>query len=147
MKQFSLNHLEFVTGNLRHNLFHWLVVVFLRLITSSISIFLSFYLASIGFLLSTETIGSFLPPALTEKINLYSNQLPFFPLIKQEFFSFLGSWYQGALTWWAMVVGLPLIVLGLTISLINLFNLFYSITSPFYNRTHCPFCKEPVKAR
>ena len=145
MKEYSLNHMKLVLVDTKHNFFHWLVVVISRTIISSIFILLSFYFIALGFLFSAKTIEPFIPIAWTEKINFYSTQLPFFQLIKQSLLSQLGHWYQDAQVWLAMAVGIPLMALGMSVFLISLFNLFHSIVNPLYNRTHCPFCKEPIK--
>lgn len=147
MKLISGNHLKFFFVDSRHNLFHWLIVVLIRIIISLIFIPLSIYLTAIGFLLSAETIGSYLPAAWLEKVNFYSTQLPYFALIKQALFDQLGRWYTDAPVWWTMVVGIPLMVMGICVFFINFFNLYYTVFSPTYNRTHCPFCKEPIKTK
>lgn len=136
---------KFFIVDSHHNIFHWLIVVFFRIITSAITIPLSLYFMAIGYSISTDTIDPYLPEFLIEKANYYSTQLPFFQLIKQFIFSRLGHWYQNAFVWWGMVVGIPLILLGISVFLINLFSLYYTIFSSRYNRTHCFFCKEPIK--
>lgn len=104
-------------------------------------------MTALGFFLSVEIIQPYSPPVWIEKATFYSNQLPYFTTIKQLILSRVGHWYQEALVWRGMVIGIPLILLGASIFLINLFNLYYSIFSSFYNRTHCPLCKEPIKAK
>jgi len=147
MKPFSFDHMELVFVDSRHNLFHWLIVVLIRIIISLIFIPLSFYLTAIGFSFSAETVQSFLPAVWFEKISYYSTLLPYFPSIKQFIFDQLNQWYQKAPVWWTMAVGMPLILMGISLFLINFFNLYYSIFSRTYNRTHCPLCKEPIKAK
>jgi hypothetical protein len=145
MKQFSLNHARLAIVNSHHNLFHWLTVVFLTIVHSLIMIPFSLYTMAFGLMFSVETIHPYSPPVWLEKALFYSNQLPYYQVAKKFILTELGHWYTGALVWWAMVVGLPLLALGATLFLINFFNLYYSIFSSFYNRTHCPFCKEPIK--
>ena len=77
----------------------------------------------------------------------YSNQLPYFQSIQHFVLSQLNHWYQSVQNWRGIVIGLPLIVLGVCILLINFFNLYYSIFSSKYNRTHCPFCKKPMEIK
>jgi len=50
-------------------------------------------------------------------------------------------------TWWIMVVGLPLIALGVSLLLIVLFNFLQAVFDRFYNQTHCPFCQKSVKIK
>jgi hypothetical protein len=145
MKRSSIDHMELVDSG-SHNFFHWLVVVVIRLFIFLMISAVSSYLAAIGFLLSREIMGQYLPATWLVKINFYFTQLPYFQLIKQVLFGQLGHWYQDTLVWWAMVVGLPLMALSISIFLIDLFNLYYSITNPLYSRTHCPFCKKPIRA-
>jgi len=104
-------------------------------------------MAATGFLLSASTIQPYLPSVWFEKITFYSAQLPFLKPTNQFVISQLNHWYKDAPVWWTMVVGIPLILIGGSIFLINCFNLYYSIFSSTYNRTHCPFCKEPIKAK
>lgn len=146
MKYFSVDHMKFAFVDSRHNAFHWLVVVLIRIISFLILVPLSVYLAAFGFLLSAETIQPYLPPIWFGQVTFYSAQLPHLQQIKPFLFSQLNHWYKDAPTWWTMVVGMPLIVIGICTFLINCFNLYYSIFSSTYNRTHCPFCKEPIKA-
>lgn len=147
MKWISANHLKFVFVDSRHNIFHYLIVVFIRIIISLIFIYLSFYFTAIGFLLSAEIIQSYLPATWFQKAILYSAELPYFQLIKEFILSRLNHWYTDALVWWTMVFGIPLMLMGISIFFSNLFSLYYSITSPMYNRTHCPLCKKPIKAK
>jgi len=144
-KYFPFNSRKFVLVDSRHNIFHWLFVVFLRIVTSAIMIPLSLYFIAIGYLISADTIDPFLPESLIEKANYYSAQLPYFQFIKQFIFSQLGHWYQDAFVWWGMVVGIPLILLGISVFFSNFFSFYYTIFSPRYNRTHCFLCKEPIK--
>jgi hypothetical protein len=144
---FSLNHLELVLVDSRHNFFHYLTVILIRIVLSLFFVPLSLYSFSLGFMFSAETIEPYLPPAWFEKATLFSNLLPYFPLIKKSIFTQLNHWYQDALVWWAMVVGIPLMALGISIFFATFFNLYYSILNPRYNRTHCPFCKQPIKAK
>ena len=147
LRPFSLNHIELVFVDSQHNLFHYLIVILTRITLSLFFIPLSFYLTMIGFLLSAETIQPYLPTVWFETITLFSNLLPHFPLIKKFIFTQLNHWYRDALVWWTMVVGLPLMALGISIFFATFFNLYYSIFSHHYNRIHCPFCKRSIKAR
>lgn len=137
--------MKFVFTDSRHNLFHWLTVVLISVFNLLILTPSSAYMGLIGFLLSRETIQPFFSAIWLEKISYYFSLLPYFPTIKFFLFTWLGHWYVDAPTWWTMVIGIPLIILGIDILLINLFNLFYSVFSLKYNRTHCPFCKQPIK--
>jgi len=105
------------------------------------------YLVAIGFFLSSETIKPYFPAAWFNKAVFYSIQLPYLQLIKIYFLKQLGHWYRDALVWWTMVVGIPLTLMGISVFFSNLFSLYYSIISSLYSRTHCPFCKEPIKAK
>jgi len=135
---------KFVFTDSRHNLFHWLIVVFIRLSYFFILAPISAYLLAIGFSLSSDTISPYLPKVWTEKLNFYSYQLPYFQTINEFVFQKLNYWYQDAPIWWGMVVGIPLILISVCCFFIVFFNLYYSIFSSKYNHTHCPFCKKPV---
>lgn len=147
MKPISGNHIKFYLTDSRHNAFHWLVVVLIRLIQSLILTLFSAYLAAIGVFLSVEVILPYSPPDWIDKALFYSNKLPYFLMIKYLILSQVGQWYKEALVWRGMVIGIPLILLGASIFLISFFNLYYSIFSSFYNRTHCPFCKDAIKIK
>lgn len=139
--------MRFIFLDSRHNLSHWLTVVFIKIIFFLIILPLSLYLVAIGFLLSGTTIRPYLPFLWFAKIAFYSAQLPYLQLSKQFFISQLNHWYKDAPVWWTIVVGIPLILMGISLFLINFFNLYYSIFGSLYNRTHCPFCQEPIKAK
>jgi len=139
--------MKFPITDSRHNFLHWLIVVLIRIIISLILIPLSFYLFTIGFLLSAKTIQPYSPQIWFEKVSLYTVKLPHFQELKNFLFFKLGLWYQDAPVWWTMVVGLPLIVLGVCLILIVFFNLYYSVFSPTYNQTHCPLCGRPTKIK
>lgn len=147
MKPILGNHIKFYLTDSRHNFFHWLVVVFIRIIHSAIIVPFSAYLMALGLFLSVEVILPYSPPDWIDKALFYANKLPYFLMIKYLILSQIGHWYKEAMVWRGMVIGIPLILLGASSFLINLFNLYYSIFSSFYNRTHCPFCKEPIKAK
>lgn len=147
MKSFSLNHAKLVFVDSRHNSFHWLVVVAIKTALSLALFPLGIYLAAIGFLLSERITKLILPTGLQNKINFYTTLLPCFSLIKKSLLDRLGHWYQDAPSWWTLIVGIPLVLMGTSVFLINLFGLLHSIFSPDYNRTHCPFCKEPIKLK
>ena len=144
-KYFPFNGRKLVVIDSRHNTLHWLLVIFVRLLFSLIFIPLSFYLFAIGYALSADTIEPYLPEAIIEKTHFFSEQLPGFQLIKELIFTQLGPWYLKAFVWWGMVIGIPLMILAISLFFSNLFSLYYTIFSRIYNRTHCPFCKEPIK--
>ena len=144
-KYFSANNIKFTLVDSRHNFFHWLVVVLIRILQALILVPFSAYLAALGLFLSVEVIQPYSPPDWIDKAIFYANKLPYFLMIKYLILSQVGHWYKEVLVWRGMVIGIPLILLGASVFLISLFNLYYSIFSPFYNRTHCPFCKEPIK--
>lgn len=147
MKPVLGDQIKFYLTDSRHNFFHWLVVVLIRIIYSLILVPFSTYLAALGIFLSAEVIQPYSPPDWLDKAIIYSSKLPCFLMIKYLILSQVGRWYKETLVWRGMVIGIPLILLGASIFLISLFNLYYSIFSSFYNRTHCPFCKEPIKAK
>ncbi len=146
MEYLVIDHLRFPIADSRHNPLHWLIVVLIRIIISIFLIPLSFYLFTLGFLLSAETIQPYSPPIWFEKVSLYITKLPYFQELKNLVFFKLGPWYQDVPVWWTMVVGLPLIVLSVCLFLIVFFNLYYSIFSPTYNQTHCPLCRQSNKS-
>lgn len=82
-----------------------------------------------------------------EKTSLFSEKLPFFSLISGEVFNLLNHWYQDAPAWWAMVIGLPLMILSFSIFAAALSAVAQSIFSQEYNRSHCPFCQRPVRIK
>lgn len=137
--------MKFHLADSRHNIFHWLVVILIRVFYSIVLAPLGAYLSAIGSLLSAETFQPYLSPVWFEKAVFYREQLPYFPLIGKLIFAQLNHWYRDAPLWWALVVGIPLILLGAFVFINRIFELLYSLFSPTYNRTHCPFCKEPIK--
>lgn len=42
-----------------------------------------------------------------------------------------------------LILGLPLLLLGVTMSLTNLYEIVVSVVSWRWGRTHCPFCESP----
>lgn len=147
LNPFSLNHMELVLVDSQHNFFHQITVILIRITLSLFFIPLSLYSFSLGFMFSAETIQPYLPAVWFETVSLYSSLLPYFLLIKKFIFTQLDHWYRDAPIWWTMIVGIPLMAMGISIFFATLFNLYYSIISPHYNRTHCPFCKQPIKAK
>ena len=99
MKRFSLNHAKLIAVDSHHNLFHWLTVVFLRIIASLIMIPFSIYTMAFGLMFSVETIHPYSPPVWLEKALFYSNQLPYYQVAKKFILAELGHWYAEALVW------------------------------------------------
>lgn len=145
MKYLVIDHFKLPLPDSHHNLFHWLVVVLIRIIKSIFLFPFSFYLIAIGFALSAGTFQPHFPVTWFEKTIFYSNKLPYFFLIRNFLFFSLNHWYKDAPVWWTMVVGIPLIAMGICFFFITLFTLYYSIFSSIYNLTHCPFCKQSIK--
>lgn len=139
--------MKFTLADSHHNLFHWLTVVLMRIAFFLIAATISVCLTAVGFLLSKKTLQPAFPPTLYKKITLCLDQLPYLDSIRASMFDQLNHWYRSVPTWWTMVVGIPLMLLGASFFLINLFNLYYALVSSEYNRTHCPFCKQPIKAK
>lgn len=147
MKLTSPNHLKLTLANSHHNLFHYLLTIFTRLLMNLFWWSMSLYLTALGFALATGTISQFLPFVWVEKVNFYSAKLPYFSAIKQSLFTWLGFWYQKAMIWWTIVVGFPLVAIGIGSFLTAFFNLYYSIFDPLYNHGHCPLCKTPLEVK
>jgi len=137
--------MRFILRDSKHNILHWLAVTLSRVIACVFYMPLSAYLGAFGFLLSADTLQPHLPKNWFDIIVFYSAKLPYFSLIKEFIFLELNHWYKGAPVWWTMVVGLPLIVMAVSLFFIVFFNFYYSLFSKKYNHTHCPFCKEPIK--
>lgn len=106
----------------KHNFVHWLAVVGIRLIKGGIFTGVGIYLMAVGLELSRTTLESF---RLTN--------ISYLPLSGAS---------GGVMTWWTMVVGIPLMLLGSSLAIISFFNLWYAITSLKYNQAHCPWCNK-----
>lgn len=50
--------------------------------------------------------------------------------------------FQGKASWWDLAVGLPLILLGASIILINVYQILASILDRRYSKNHCPLCQK-----
>jgi hypothetical protein len=147
VKPHFLHGHQLVITNGRHNLFHWLTVVIIRAFRLVIFGTLGIYLFSVGYLISYQSIFSLLPPSLLEKLNYYLLSLPYSLRIKEAVFSLIGNSYQKGMTWWTMVIGLPLVISGTIIIITVLFDLYYALLVPHFNHTHCPFCQESLKIK
>ncbi len=145
MKPFSLNHTQIVGNNTNHSFGHHLLTTFLYLLYFLFTATASVYLLVIGWLLTRREISPWLFSTWTEKIINLSSSLPFFNQIESYLLSSLGPSLKLASSWWTIVVGIPLILISFDLFFISLFNLIHSISSPFYNATHCPLCSQPLK--
>ena len=124
----------------KHNVFHWLAVVLIRAIKFVFGVVLGAYFFSFGFLLSRTTVNSFVAEDLLEKIGSYLlTYVPYLPLLKTKTVDLLSLNTGGLATWWTMVVGIPLMLIGLGAFLINFLNFLLSVFSYLYNLTHCPW--------
>jgi len=137
MKLYFANH--------RHNFLHWIATVIIRIFRFLILAPFGLYFTATGFILSAATVLPFFPPPWTKKIAFFFYLLPYFENLKNSIFFVLNHWYKDAPVWWAIVVGIPVILVGLSMFLVGLFDLYYALFSYAYNVTHCPFCTHPIK--
>lgn len=128
-----------------HNLFHKLTVIFLKGIFFVLSSLVSVFVISVGYRFSLETIQPIFPAVWLEKITLFTQKIPLSRQTSTLVFNFLGHWYKDSPAWWAIIIGLPLVIFGIDVLLISFFNFLLSASSPIYNRANCPFCKGSVK--
>lgn len=145
MKSNSLNGHKLVYNKGKHGPGHWLIVVlirFVKLVTFSV---IGVYLFFTGYFISQPSTRQFLPTTVIQNMKYYSQTLPLMPAINAHIFGFMGDWHQKAPTWWATVVGLPLMVIGTIIILTVVADFYYALFVPFFHQTHCPLCKEPIK--
>jgi hypothetical protein len=123
-----------------HNFGHWLKVVFIRMLYFLILGPIGVYTVFFGFLLSTDIFQQVLSESVIDEISSVFAFLPFSRNIGEFVMSQLGRWYSSAVSWWALAVGAPLMMIGLSVILINFFNLYYSLFSRDYNQDHCSDC-------
>lgn len=137
---FALNHMQLVFTNSRHNLLHYLLVVFIRMTHFAFSVPLAVYLFGLGTFFSIGTIKIYLAPERIKVIETYLEQLPFLSELKNYLFTQI----QKSPFWWTLVIAFPLIIFSLLVFFNNLANLLFSLISFDYNSTHCPLCQEAI---
>jgi hypothetical protein len=147
MKRPTLSQLKLVFVDSKHNFFHYLVVLFLKITKLIIFLPVSAYLLAFGLAISITTIKPIFSGSILLYAQYYSHQLPYFMTLKNQLFDSLKFFGLEAPVWWTMVVGLPMIIVGLIIFTTNFVNLFNAIFSADYHRTHCPFCKQPIRIK
>lgn len=49
--------------------------------------------------------------------------------------------WQTGVVWCQLLLGLPLMLLGFSMILINIYQIIAAIFDPYYSRSHCPFCR------
>jgi hypothetical protein len=130
-----------------HGLFHYLIVIFLRIAKFVFYGTIGIYSTAIGYILLKNTAENFFSQKVNNSINKFYAQLPYFFQIKDFILIKLGAWYQGAQSFWGVIIGFPLIIVGINLFLISLSTLILVIVNPFYNKTRCPFCKKVVEIR
>lgn len=122
----------------RHGKRHWLVVVLIRGLKFVIALVLGTYFFSFGFWLSKLTLEGFISGEQLSNVCSLTLYLPHFPFIKRCTIDLLVL--SGGLgTWWAMVVGIPLMLIGISFLLINFFNLVLAMFDYVYSLGHCPW--------
>lgn len=139
--------MKFFLVDSKHNSFHWLVVVLSRIVFSIFLVPLSFYAVAFGFVFSRTTFQPILPSVIYNFVMNYSRKLPYFLLIRSYIFSLLDELLKKAPFWWGLNLGIPLIILGICLFILNFFDFYYSIISDVYNHTHCPFCKKAIRIK
>jgi hypothetical protein len=125
----------------RHGKRHWLVVVLYRLAKFIISLVLGAYFFSFGFSLSRSTLVTFFSNEKLDLVASYLKYAPYFMSLKQVTIDRLSLNTAGLGTWWTMVVGIPLMLMGITSLFINLANLLLAIFDYTYSLAHCPWYK------
>ncbi|MFC1711375.1 hypothetical protein ACFLZ1_02185 [Patescibacteria group bacterium] len=136
------NNIKLNSSN-NHNIFHFTVVLFAKLLNLIVFIPISVYMLILGYIFSKIIFQTYLPLNLFEKINNLSYQLPFVFELEILITKTLGKWFTSAPMWWAVVVGLPLILGSVSIFFIALTDFVYAITNTAFNRIHCFFHRKP----
>ncbi len=128
----------------KHNFFHWLIVILIRIVYFLVAVPLTIYPIAVGSCFFEKAINPFPPSIIFRIINsFFFSFLPFFSRIDVFIEQQRYIWARTP-TWWAVVIALPLIAIGSSFFLINFFNLFLALFDYQYNRTHCPFCKQAL---
>ena len=125
----------------KHNIFHWSLVVLIKIFLFIIQLPLVFYILAFGFVFSQVTLQAFLPNSLIKQITSLVNALPYFTFTNKFILKLLGNWYQNARGWWAMVLGIPLILSGISYLGILLADIYQAVFNPLYNKACCFWCK------
>lgn len=124
----------------RHNIGHYLWVVLKRVLVLIIVWPLSWYLMAIGWSLARPILAPIITTEAETWFNRVFSELPLVSTIVTFITTKAGRLYIEGSAWWAMAVGIPLMLIGLSQGLIHFFNLVHSITIPRYNRSHCSIC-------
>lgn len=122
----------------RHGKRHWVVVVLIRLVKFVIALVLGAYFFSFGLWLSRSVLVDFIPGEWLNEVCALTAYLPHFSFMKRCTIDLL-SLSGGIGTWWAMVVGIPLMLIGITSLIVNFFSLLLAVIDYVYSLGHCPW--------
>ena len=126
----------------KHNIFHWSLIVLIKIFLFIIQLPLVFYILAFGFAFSQPTLQVFLPNSLIKQTTSLINTLPYFTFTNKFILKLLGNWYQNTRSWWAMVLGIPLILSGIRYLGILLADIYQAVFNPLYNKANCFWCKK-----
>ena len=97
------------------------------------------YFFAFGFSLSKNTLLAFFERSQLDMVDKYFVYIPYFLELKGFTIDRLALNSGGLATWWTMVVGIPLMLLGITALMINFFTFISAMFDYVYNLTHCPW--------
>ena len=123
----------------RHGKRHWGAVVLIRLVKFVIALVLGAYFFSFGFSLSKTTLLTFFAKEQLDLVDQYYVYVPSFIWLKSKTVDLLSLGSGGLATWWTMVVGIPLMLMGVTSLLSNFFSFLFAIFDYVYSLGHCPW--------
>src|SRR4030042_2735840 len=112
-----------------HNIFHIILVVLSKLVNLIIACFISSYMIVIGLILAKDVVKNIVSEQWFINLYQYIPSVPYDEEIEEFLFNLIGPWYKTAPIWWAVVVGFPLILSGLSVIIIGLTDFIYSITN------------------
>ena len=123
----------------RHGKRHWVAVVLMRLVKFMIAVVLGAYFFAFGFSLSKMPLLTFFSREQLDLIDGYFIYVPYFSAMKKVTIDLLPLGSEGLATWWVMVVGIPLMLMGVLALVANFFNLVLAVVDYVYSLSHCPW--------
>jgi len=112
----------------------------MKLVLVVIMTSLALYWLMIGLKISGQVLQNYLPLDWFDKLNQYFALMPYSEMIQ----NWVGSRFEGAsggvMTWWTMVVGIPLMLISISMIVANWLNLWLALFDKRYNQANCRWC-------